>query len=105
MGDGGTNRKGIKFRFPALSNRLTRLISKSYQVILVDESRSSKVCSALYWKDGKLKVCGKLLDSFLGKKKDNKYVQQYGVKVSNNNNDDHNINDDDDDDDQSNSHQ
>ena len=41
-----------------------------------------------------LKVCGKLLDSFLGKKKDNKYVQQYGVKVSNNNNDDHNNNDD-----------
>ena len=87
-GDAGTN-SNIKFAFPAMGARLRRLISRYYQVMIVDECRTSKVCSRRAFVNGQMTICGKEVDAVMVKK-DGVYVEQHGVRVSinydNNNN-------------------
>jgi hypothetical protein len=73
------NRSGIVAKYPAYGNTLIKLIARRYQVLLIDERYTSKVCSKLSKSDV---LCGKYLDALMVKNKDNQYVEQYGVRVS-----------------------
>ena len=82
-GDAGMNTR-IKFAFPCMGARLRRLISRYYQVLLIDECRTSQVCSKRRNINDATSICGKEVDGLMVKK-DSVFVAEHGVRVSDNN--------------------